>query len=159
MTSTIYKIYCKNSEITEVYIGSTENFEKRCKSHNSFCNNENAHNYNYKVYKFIRANGGMDNWIIEEIIQCEEDTRYDAEVHYFNTHNSKLNSYYPRRTRKEYYLDNIEQFKEYYLDNKEKITERKNKKFQCGCGGRYTSNNKSQHFKSKLHLRYLETIE
>ena len=159
MTSTIYQIYCKDSEITEVYVGSTEDFHSRCKSHNSSCHNENAHNHNYKVYKFIREHGGMVNWVIEPIIESEEDTRYDAEVHYFKIYNSKLNSRFPRRTKKEYYLDNIEQIKQHYLDNKEDILERKNKKFQCQCGGRYSKNNKSVHLKSKIHKLYLEQME
>lgn len=163
MTSTIYQIYCKDSEIKDCYVGSTENFNKRCITHNSSCHNENADNYNLKVYKFIRANGGMENWSIEPIIESEEDTRYEAEVHYFKTYNSTLNSCYPRRTKKEYYLDNREQIKAkvkiYKEQNKEKIKERKCKKFQCGCGGRFTNNNKSIHLKSKLHKLYLEQME
>jgi hypothetical protein len=148
MISTIYQIYCKDKNITEVYVGSTENFQQRCRKHNTSCHNENSVNHNYKVYKFIRANGGMENWNIEPIIESEEDTRYDAEVHYFKIYNSKLNSRFPRRNRKEYYLDNIEQIKE-----------RKCKKNQCECGGRYTYNNKSSHLKSKIHKLYLEQIE
>tara|TARA_R110000803_G_C11974821_1_gene320058 strand:+ start:389 stop:844 length:456 start_codon:yes stop_codon:yes gene_type:complete len=148
MTSTIYQIYCKDKNITEVYVGSTENFHSRCKSHNNCCNNENDEKYNLKVYKFIREHGGMVNWVIEPIIESDDDTRYDAEVHYFKTYNSKLNSIFPRRTRKEY-----------YLDNREDILEKKNKKFQCQCGGRFTKNNKSAHLKSKLHLQYLEQNE
>lgn len=148
MTSTIYQIYCKDKNITEVYVGSTENFHSRCKSHNSKCYNENCDNYNLKVYKFIREHGGMDNWIIEELIQCEEDTRYDAEIHYFKTLNSKLNTYYPRRSNKQY-----------RIDNKQQIKEKKCEKFQCECGGRFTHQNKSAHLRSKIHKRYLEQIE
>ena len=127
MTSTIYKIYCKDNKITDCYVGSTDNFKDRCKKHNTYCYNENSKDYNYKVYKFIRANGGMTNWIIEKIINCDEDNRYDAEVHYFKLLNSTLNSCFPRRTPKQYYLDNreeiLEKKKKYQLDNKEKISE------------------------------------
>jgi len=189
MTSTIYKIYCKDSEITEVYVGSTEDFHNRCINHNTRCHNENNDHYHLKVYKFIRSNGGMDNWIIEPIIECEEDTRYDAEVHYFKTLNSKLNTIYPRRTPKEYYLDNKEKILErqilYYWDNKEKILERqflyqKNNKekiskrskiyysnnkekyqidIQCECGSIVRTTELNRHCRSKKHIRYLETIE
>jgi len=162
MTSTIYKIYCKDNEITEVYVGSTDDFHTRCNNHNNRCHNENSKDYNYKVYEFIRANGGMDNWIIEEIIQCEEDTRYDAEVHYFKTLNSKLNTRFPRRTKKEYYLDNkeeiLEKRKEYYLDNKERFLE-KRIKIVCDCGSIVTTASLKNHYKSQKHIRYLETIE
>jgi len=174
MTSTIYQIYCKDSEITEVYVGSTEDFRKRCNSHNNCCNNENAHNHNLKVYKFIREHGGMENWIIEPIIECDDDTRYDAEVHYFKTYNSKLNTVYPRRTGKEYYLDNKEQIvarhkiynnknkeqiqkyaKEYYLKNKEKHQI----DIQCECGSVVRTTELNRHCRSKKHKRYLEQIE
>ena len=148
MTSLIYQIYCKDKNITEVYIGSTDDFHSRCNKHNSSCNNENGGDYNYKVYKFIREHGGMVNWVIEPIIESDADTRYEAEVHYFKTYNSKLNSRFPRRTRKQH-----------YLDNREDILERKNKKFKCECGGRYTKNNKSAHLKSQIHKQYLEQIE
>ena len=148
MTSTIYQIYCKDKNITEVYVGSTDDFHTRCKNHNTCCNNENTANYNLKVYKFIREHGGMENWIIEAIIESEEDTRYDAEVHYFKTYNSKLNSNYPRRTNKQY-----------RFDNKQQIKEKKCEKFQCICGGRFTNQNKSAHLRTKFHIQYLEQME
>jgi hypothetical protein len=148
MTSIIYQIYCKDKNITEVYVGSTENFQSRCKSHNTCCYNENGANYNLKVYKFIRDNGGIKNWIIEPIIESDLDTRYDAEVHYFKTYNAKLNSRFPRRTQKQY-----------RIDNKIQIREKKCEKFQCECGGRFTQQNKSAHLKSKIHKLYLEQFE
>lgn len=163
MSSLIYKIYCKDKNITEVYVGSTDDFHTRCKSHTSRCHNENDAKYNYKVYKFIRANGGMKNFIFEPIIECEEDTRYEAEVHYFKTLNSKLNTVYPRRTKKEYYLDNkeqiIKQHKKYIEENIEQIHRQKNVKNECQCGGRYTNSNKSSHLRTKFHKLYLEQIE
>lgn len=41
---------CKNSEITDVYVGSTINFNNRYIVHKSDCNNENSKNYNLYVY-------------------------------------------------------------------------------------------------------------
>jgi hypothetical protein len=193
MTSTIYKIYCRDNKITDCYVGSTDDFDVRCRYHNSSCHNENYHNYNYKVYKFIREHGGMSCWIIEEIINCDEDNRYDLEVHYYKLLNSTLNTYYPRRTKKEYQLDNkkeiliyqnqyrennkdyykdyskqyhlnnreklLEKQKQYYLNNKKTLTEKKRIKFVCDCGSVVNKSDKSQHYKSQKHIRYLETIK
>jgi hypothetical protein len=157
MTSTIYQIYCKDKNITEVYIGSTENFHSRCITHNSSCHNENSVNYKYKVYEFIRANGGMENWIIEAIIESDEDTRYEAEVHYFKTYNSKLNTRFPRRSRKNYRIDNKEKIalnqKKYYLNNKAKYQI----DIQCECGSVVRTTELNRHCRTQKHKRYLET--
>jgi len=129
MTEVIYKIYCKDEKITDCYVGSTNNFDKRCGEHIKYCNNEKSSKYNYKVYKYIRAHGGFDNFIIEEIIECDESNRYDCEVHYFLKLNSKLNSYWPRRSKKQYRIDNRERLNEEnrqrYNDNREQILEQR----------------------------------
>jgi len=127
MSATIYKIYCRNSEITECYVGSTEDFIQRCSEHKSRCNNTNGPKYNLKVYKFIRANGGWDNFIIEQIIDCDLEDRYDCELYYFKLFKAKLNSHFPKRSQKEWRSDNNEYLKEYhkqyYNDNKQQILE------------------------------------
>ena len=56
----IYKLCCKDANITDIYVGSTTNFKQRKKEHKADCHNENNKNYNRPVYKFIRENGG--NW-------------------------------------------------------------------------------------------------
>ena len=56
---TFYKIY-KNG--CENYIGSTVNYRKRKNYHKSCCNNEKSINYNFPVYKYIRENGGREDW-------------------------------------------------------------------------------------------------
>lgn len=65
----IYKICCKDELITDCYVGHTTNFKQRKIEHRYCCNNENAKSHNIKVYQFIRANGGYNNW---EFIQIEE---------------------------------------------------------------------------------------
>lgn len=63
----IYKLSCKNKNITEIYIGSTTNFIKRKNKHKSSCNNSNIKEYNNQKYIFIRENGGWLNWEMIEI--------------------------------------------------------------------------------------------
>jgi hypothetical protein len=63
----IYKICCKDESISNIYIGHTTNFENRKLGHMKSSKIDN-----YKVYKFIRNNGGWDNWsmIILETYTC-----------------------------------------------------------------------------------------
>ena len=51
-----------------IYIGSCCNFVRRKCEHKISCNNSNRKNYNLKVYKFIRENGGWDSWCMTKII-------------------------------------------------------------------------------------------
>lgn len=63
----IYKLSCKDKNITEIYIGSTTHFINRKNMHKSCCNNIESKKYNMSKYKFIRDNGGWDNWEMIEI--------------------------------------------------------------------------------------------
>ena len=60
----IYKIECKDPNITKTYGGHSTNLIKRRARHKSDCNNPNAKAYKYYVYQFIRENGGWENWRI-----------------------------------------------------------------------------------------------
>jgi spermidine/putrescine-binding protein len=85
----IYKIYCKNEIITELYVGHTTNFIQRKYSHKISCNNLNN---DLKIYNVIRSNGGWDNWDMVEIAKynCKDSTeaRIKEQEHY-----NKLKSY------------------------------------------------------------------
>jgi hypothetical protein len=157
MAATIYKIYCLDSEITECYIGSTEDFTERCRKHKSVCNNINELGYNIKLYKFIRANGNFENFIIEEIIDCDIEDRYDCELYYFKLLKPSLNTYFPKRNRKEYYIDNKQHYQQYYNDNREKISEQKKQTHNCECGATYTNTHKARHFKTTKHQDYINS--
>ena len=49
--------------------------------------------------------------------------------------------------------------KQYREINKDKIKQNKNEKHQCECGGRYSTCHKSQHNKTKKHLKYIQENE
>lgn len=143
----IYKLCCKNTEITDVYIGHSTNMIKRKCQHKSHCNNPNTKMYNYKVYKFIRDNGGWNNWsmIVIEDYPCEN--RFQAESrerHWIENLNASLNCVIPTRSYKEYKECHREKYKEidrkyreknfekikesqkrYHIENKEKIREQR----------------------------------
>ena len=120
----IYKFCCKDTTIKEIYIGSTTNFTKRKNCHKNTCNNPNAKQYNYKVYQFIRDNGGWDNWemILIEYYSCETELLLCRRENYWkNELQASLNSRTPHiyENDKEYEKANKEQIAECYKANKE----------------------------------------
>lgn len=101
----IYKIVCKNLDITECYVGHTTDFNKRKNVHKTRCNNENTKFYNFRVYKFIRENGGWENWQMVEIekFPCNDSREAGTrERYWYENLNSKLNCNVPMQTVSEY---------------------------------------------------------
>jgi hypothetical protein len=146
----IYKIVCNDLSIKECYVGHTTDFTRRKQSHKSKCHNEKGIHYNLKVYKTIRENGGWINFSMIEIEKypCKDDNEARAkEREWFERLNSSLNTFYPVRSKQEY-----------YEDHKEKITTRRKQTFTCECGKTSTWCMKSRHFKSNFHLQYMERI-
>ena len=145
----IYNIYCKDKNVLEFYIGSTHDEIQREQGHKDNCNNEKRErHYNLKVYKFIRDNGGWDNWIFKVIQEfpCEnkiqlviqEQYHYDLLKPALNSQRSYISEEEIKEERKEYkakyYQDNIEEIKEkkakHYQDNIEEIKEKKAKYYE-----------------------------
>ena len=75
----IYKIYCKNPDVKECYIGHTTNLRHRKCQHKTSCCNSNSNDYNRKVYKVIRDNGGFDNWKFMVLQEAELENKQQAE--------------------------------------------------------------------------------
>ena len=93
-----YKIYCRDANVKALYVGHTTNFVQRKHCHKQACNNEKNSNYNLKVYKYIRDNGGWNNWKMEIIGFHECHDHYEArkiEQNYFESLNAILNSIEP----------------------------------------------------------------
>jgi hypothetical protein len=81
----IYKLFCKNTDIKDCYIGHTTNFKSRKAEHKYACLNENSKSHNLKVYKFIRENGGWDNFDFEIVEEYPCNNKREAEIreHYW----------------------------------------------------------------------------
>ena len=130
----IYKIVCKDLEIKDCYVGHTVNFTKRKSQHKSDCNNQNK-KYNSNVYKFIRQNGGWDNWDMIQIKKypCNDKREAEAEERkIYEELNSNLNTNRPFITndeKKNYYEENKDKMKDYkknYIkENEDKIKDYK----------------------------------
>ena len=105
----IYKICCNDINITDIYIGHTTNFIKRKSTHKATCNHSTNRDYNFKVYQFIRENGGWDNWnmIMIEKYPCNnilEATK--KERYFFEELKATLNMKTPSRTIPEWNNEN-----------------------------------------------------
>ena len=150
----IYKIVCRDNNITDCYVGSRTNITSRRSSHILRCDDENNAKHHYKVYKFIRENGGWNNWNLEliEYFSCEDNDELRArEQHFYELLNSTLNSRPPLATA-EYTNNRIEQYKinhpeiskqwradnqatikankkQYYEDNKNTIIDRSHNRY------------------------------
>jgi hypothetical protein len=147
----------------DCYVGHTINIIDRKYNHRRICHNPNSKNYNSKIYKTIRDNGGWDNWKMLVIHQqiCKNDIEArQIEQKFIEELGAKMNTlkayrseeekkkYYEnnkekyKENNKEYYENNKEQRleyqKEYYENNKQKISEQKKT---------YYENNKEQHKK------------
>jgi hypothetical protein len=115
-----------------IYVGYCTNYDERYYNHrrNAINKEDYLHTSNYKVYQFIRENGGWDNWrmkIIEEY-PCDNVDQARARERYWKRElNATLNMREPCRTNKEYYQDNkeyiLQRNKEWRENNKEYIAE------------------------------------
>ena len=144
---TIYGIFCLDTDISDCYIGSTRHFSRRKFQHKAEINNIDRPNAKYKVYTFIRSNGGMDNWKIEKLYEFYPEDNLEVrtvERQYIDEYNSTLNTQLPNRTNLEYRMD-----KSKYLHTS----------FKCNCGGSYTPPHRAIHNKTKKHVKYLESLE
>jgi hypothetical protein len=134
--ATIYLLHCKYGDIDDCYVGSTsEVLNRRWHGHKVNCNNSHRPHYNYKLYKFIRTHGGMDDWIITPIEEFNNIKYIDLlteEKNYKEIFNSTLNSNRPiitEQEKKQYHIDwkklnklkQQEYQKKYNAKNKDKI--------------------------------------
>lgn len=161
MTTTgfVYRLVCKDVDFTEIYIGSSISLRNRRANHKSNCSNVNNKSYNLPVYQYIRDSGGWANWELQIVERFEFEFKFELvarERHHMETLHATLNNRVPGRGRVEaqavYYAKNVDKAKVYRAENADKI----NEKHDCPCGGRFTNANKSQHAKTKKHIKFLE---
>ena len=136
MISGVYCIFCKDTDVQEVYVGSTDDLNIRIERHKHRCNNKNDKEYNKRLYQFIRENGGFDNWkfIWLEMFKTD-DTIFlkQLEQIWIDSFPKELllncrRAYITEEEKKEY---NQENSKKYYKENKDIINEKANQKVPC----------------------------
>lgn len=115
----IYKIYCLDEKITDIYVGHTTNFMKRKAQHKCKCVNGDT---KMRVHKMIVENGGWNNWNMVEIAvyNCANSTEARIkEQEHKKELNPTLNTIEVLRTeeqKKEYYSKGSE----WYAKNHER---------------------------------------
>ncbi len=126
-------IYKLEKDGIAYYVGSTTNFTKRKSHHKDSCNHINREQYNYPIYKFIRDNGGWDDFkmVLIENYKCNDSNELFArEQHWINEFKPTLLNINNAvaLNAKQYYIENQEKIKKnvakYNLENKEAITKR-----------------------------------
>lgn len=129
----IYKLCCRDPTIKEIYVGHSTDFKSRNKDHKSHCNNINSKKYNIYKYKFIRENGGYDNWIMIKLYDYPCNSKREAEAEECKTMielNATLNTRKSFLTEEEKEDRDKEYYTEYYQNNKTEINERRRVKYQ-----------------------------
>lgn len=171
---TIYQIYCKNPEITDIYIGSTKDIKSRIAEHKYACYDTEHIKYRTPLYKFIRENGGFENWdykVLNEVEYIDDIWRRKQEQCYIDCYKPSLNTHRAyisrgdmqekhKKHRREYYSANKETLNEnhkiYYETNKEQILSqakeyrRTNKKNIKACRKKYYEENKEMVKKKRM---------
>jgi hypothetical protein len=126
-----YQIYCKNTAVTDKYVGHTTNFVQRKHAHKRSCSKNNDVSFNLKLYQCIRDNGGWDNWVMKIVGFHNCHDHYEArkvEQQYFESLKATLNSIEPLPKPKP--KNNEEKISETTLCNDE-VNLSKGKKFLC----------------------------
>ena len=172
-----YYIYClHNEDLPEYYVGNTKDLNERWKNHK-----KDSKTLSFKVYKYIRNNGGINNFKMEVVdeICCDLENAKKLERYYIELLGASLNSDVPGRTdeeyKKEYYQNNkqkinkynkkyyqenkqemCEQHKEYRQNNRQEISEKRKEKFTCICGSVTRKNDQARHWKSEKHINFIK---
>ena len=139
----IYKICCNDTNIKDIYVGSTCNFRQRKYKHNMRTNQKDNQKYNNTyVYRFIRDNGGWNNWSMIQLeeVECKnkrEKEKYERE--WYDKLKPTLNQILPYITAEEKKENHIKYSKIRYQNNKETIKEKVRK---------YKENNKEKILKN-----------
>ena len=154
MLSGIYCIVSKDTNIQEVYVGSTDDLNKRIETHKTNCNNKNNKEYNKKLYQFIREHRGFDNWkfIWLEMFKTD-DTIFlrQLEQIWMDTFPKELllNSQRAYITEEEKIEQDRKSKKNYNQENKDTIKEKANQKVPCPkCFKSMNKSNMSRHLKT-----------
>lgn len=155
MIYTIYKINIAGED----YIGSTKDLKHRKGQHKATCNLEGNPHYHYKLYQYIRENGGWDCCIITPVEEFECETKQQSlirEEYWRREYKASLNmrkAFTTEEERKEVMkISNVKAGKKRNDNSKLEIPA------ECQCGGHYKSKSKSDHLKSKRHQDFIKEI-
>ena len=93
--------------------------------------------------------------VLEQLVEYEDKAQLEAVELRFIRENLCVNKCQPGRTNAQYYKDNQDKRLSYQAQYNEEHKEHRNKKNDCECGGRFTTNHKVGHEGSKMHQAWL----
>jgi len=142
----IYCLYCKNEDVKDIYIGSTDSLNKRMIKHKSECNKSNQQ----KIYKIIRENGGWENWTYDilENMECNDLEARQREEYHRKRLEANMNSQRAFQTQEEKIEQNREKGQKWYENNQERAKEN-NKNWKMKNKERVKEKNKIWYEKNK----------
>ena len=172
MIGIIYKLKCNKTEM--VYYGSTKNYNKRMGQHINMAKNSRGY-YSARSYLIIQE-GDYAFEVLETLHDCSKETLEQRERFYIENNKcinrqcplrkanepylcecgrqlSSINNRY-RHIKTKQHLDFVENGIKYVKPTRT-YEEYKYDKINCGCGGKYTPNQKSEHFKTKRHQKFI----
>jgi hypothetical protein len=152
----IYKIYCLDPNITDIYIGYSTNLDKRTSYHASACKKKDNKKDDLYVHNFIRDNGGWVNWHLEMIEKypCIYKNDVQFRVNYWiETSNATLNIKSPIN-KSDHLLNSLLEYRCKYGLQIPPDPEQRWIRIKCECGGFYTQKTKGKHLHSSKHIRY-----
>ena len=169
MVWSVYKLRHKDDlKETNIYIGHTNDMKQRKYNHRCRCENINDAAYNQKKYKYIRDNGGWENWEILEIEKCDsKEEAISAEDYLYDLLKPTLNTVAPYNSPEEnkklrietcqkWRTDNPERHKESRKKTREKYKDRYNAKqnavVTCECGLQSRYGDIARHRKTQRHI-------
>ena len=172
MIGIVYKLTCNKTEM--VYYGSTKNYNKRMREHINMAKNSRGY-YSARSYLIIQE-GDYAFEVLETLHDCSKETLEQRERFYIENNKcinrqcplrkanepylcecgrqlSSINNRY-RHIKTKQHLDFVENGIKYVKPTRT-YEEYKYDKINCGCGGKYTPNQKSEHFKTKRHQKFI----
>ena len=163
------KIYIIRSRNTDrVYVGATTStLVKRFSNHNCRFAKGKSQTRAYKVLE----HGDCYIELLERYPCLDKDESNAREKYWMRQFDEqKVNRNIPGRTSAQYRQDNRERYnersrqyrinnpeylKEYRQNNRQILYEKRNKKYECSCGGRYIHKNRARHMGSKMHKKWI----
>ena len=151
----IYKLCCKDVNITDIYVGHTTNFNERIKDHYFHCNKKKSKQHFNYVYYFIRENGGWDNWEMIKLYDHPCNTKKEAcieERKCFDKLGAKLNTTKPYESVEEK-KENMKKISKKY-NHSDKSKEYRKIKINClNCNKLISRGNIQTHMQSIICLK------
>lgn len=151
----IYRIVCNVTG--KQYVGSTtQSLAKRLACHRADYKRYQKGEY-HSLTSFEVLEGGNFSIVLLEEVHAESKEQLQRRERYWIEKLECVNQVVPTRTYLEYYQDNKEKEKNRKFQYYHNVKDRINQKHDCPCGGRYATQSKAQHERTKKHQDYLAT--